>query len=244
MWQTIKHEATGASFRVLEPEVDHAARFWSEFASGAWEPKSLERVAQLLGAGVVAAALNPRIDPPLFFDVGAWVGPYTLMAKQLGARVVALEPDPAAYKQLLANVEENPSAHPACLVDSALSTEAPGPALLHMNNPGDSMSSLSHQVPYSHVIEVSTFSLEDMIALYGEPDLVKMDIEGGECIVMPAAGPLLRELQVPLVLSCHAEWYEPIFVGPLMRELENWYMEKLEGETYLCTPRAKPASAA
>jgi hypothetical protein len=87
-------------------------------------------------------------------------------------------------------------------------------------------------------------TLEQLIADHGEPDLVKMDIEGGECIVMPAAGPLLRELQIPLVLSCHAEWYLPEQVGPLMRELQNWYMEKLEDETYLCTPRAEPAPAA
>jgi FkbM family methyltransferase len=243
MWQTIKHEATGAAFDVLEPEVAHAAGFWHEFGAGRWEPKALERVAQLLRAGVIAAAVNPRVAVPLFFDIGAWVGPYTLMAADLGARVVALEPDPAARKQLEANATANLGGINVTILENALSDLAPATVYLQMQDPGDSMSSMVRQ-NLAHVIEVTAVTLEQLIADHGEPDLVKMDIEGGECIVMPAAGPLLRELQIPLVLSCHAEWYLPEQVGPLMRELQNWYMEKLEDETYLCTPRAEPAPAA
>lgn len=238
MWQTIKHEATGATFKVLEPEVEHAARFWYDFASGAWEPKSLARVAHLLTQAVLAAELNPRIDPPLFFDIGAWLGPYTLMAADLGARVVALEPDPAARDQLTGNCIAN-DADQAFVLINALNDKAPAIVYLQMDEPGDSMSSMTRR-NLRHVIEVPAVTIDDLIALYGEPDLVKMDIEGGECIVLPAAGPTLRELQIPLILSCHAEWYLPEHVGPLMHELQNWYMEKLEGETYLCTPRAEP----
>jgi FkbM family methyltransferase len=212
MWQTIKHEATGAAFDVLEPEVAHAAGFWHEFGAGRWEPKALERVAQLLRAGVIAAAVNPRVAVPLFFDIGAWVGPYTLMAADLGARVVALEPDPAARKQLEANATANLGGINVTILENALSDLAPATVYLQMQDPGDSMSSMVRQ-NLAHVIEVT-------------------------------AGPLLRELQIPLVLSCHAEWYLPEQVGPLMRELQNWYMEKLEDETYLCTPRAEPAPAA
>jgi FkbM family methyltransferase len=245
MWQTIKHEATGGTFDVLEPEVEHAAYFWQDFASGRWEPKALERVAQLLRAGVTAAELNPRIDPPLFFDIGAWLGPYSLMAADLGARVLALEPDPEARKQLIANGIANGAGQKQefMILRNALNDRAPATVYLQMDQPGDSMSSMTRQ-NLAHIIEVPAVTLEDLITGYGEPDLVKMDIEGGECIVIPAAGPLLRALQIPLVLSCHAEWYLPEQVGPLMRELQNWYMEKLEGETYLCTPRAEPADTA
>jgi FkbM family methyltransferase len=250
MWQTIKHEATGGTFKVLEPEVAHAVRFWQDFASGAWEPRSLARVAHLINEGVLAAELNPRIEPPLFFDVGAWLGPYTLMAADLGARVVALEPDPEARKQLEANVGGNIGFDGAgnmmlrppfpIILANALSERAPETLYLQMDQPGDSMSSLVRR-NLQHVIEVQATTIDDLIAGYGEPDLVKIDIEGGECIVMPAAGPTLRRLQIPVVLSMHPAWYLPERVGPLMREMQNWYCEALEPDTYLCTPRAEPA---
>jgi FkbM family methyltransferase len=250
MWQSIEHKATGGTFMVLEPEVQHAARFWYDFASGAWEPKTLERVASLLKQGVLAAEMNPRIDPPLFFDIGAWVGPYTLMAADLGARVLALEPDPEARKQLEANVGGNigfdaggnmllPPPFPMILAN-ALNDRAPAIVYLQMDEPGDSMSSMTRQ-NLRHVIEVAAVTIDDLIASFGEPDLVKIDIEGGECIVVPAAGPTLRELQVPMVLSLHPQWYQPERIGPLMAELQNWYCEQLDPDTYLCTPRAEPA---
>jgi FkbM family methyltransferase len=239
MWQKVEHAMTGMSYDVLRPEVGHAAGFWYDFASGAWEPKALKRVAQLLDAGCVEAYRDGRA-PPLFFDIGAWVGPYTLMAANLGARVIALEPDPEARRQLEANIAANPTEPEPAVLFSALNDRR-AVVYLQMQDPGDSMSSMTRQ-NLAHVIEVPGVTLDELISLFGEPDLVKMDIEGGECVVMPAAGPTLRALQIPLVLSCHPEWYMPEQTPALMAELRNWYMEKLEGETYLCTPRAEPAA--
>lgn len=241
MWQDIKHEATGATFRVLEPEVAHAVRFWHDFGTGFWEPKTGERIAHLLKAGVVAAEMNPRIDPPLFFDIGAWLGPYTLLAADLGARVVAVEPDPEARKQLEANVNANEGAQNVTILSNAVSDRAPAPVYLQMNEPGDSMSSMT-RTNLQHVIEVPAVTLEDLITAYGEPDLVKIDIEGGESIVMPAAGPWLRTLQVPVILSLHPEWYAPDTAPALSAELRNWYCDPLDPMTWLCTPRAEPAA--
>ena len=44
----------------------------------------------------------------MFIDVGAWIGPMTLVAAACGARVVAYEPDPTAADELAANVALNP----------------------------------------------------------------------------------------------------------------------------------------
>lgn len=237
MWSTI--EARGQSYTVLPPQVAHAANFWADFAAGRWEPAGLARLDALLTPAVHAAHIKPECPPPLFFDVGAWVGPYALSAGRLGARVVAVEPDPAARSILEQNIYANAAQDIGGIeVVGAAVVGNPGEryVYLQMDDPGDSMSSIV-RTNLPHVIEVPALTIDDLIANYGEPDLVKLDVEGGECLIMPAAGPELRRLQVPVLLSLHSQWFLPETVGALMWELEHWYLERIEDETYLCTPR-------
>ena len=54
--------------------------------------------------GAFIAGLLPRLPSPVVFDVGANVGYYTVLAAEVGARVVAFEPNPGVRQILTRNV--------------------------------------------------------------------------------------------------------------------------------------------
>jgi FkbM family methyltransferase len=131
------------------------------------------------------------------YDVGAWIGPYTLLASKLvgpSGRVLSFEPDPAARTQLERNVMLNDAANvqifPIALSDSNGTARLSG---------GESEARVGAQGDY----EVETMTLPDFIAREGAPDVIKIDIEGGELRLDVAA--LSRARQV--FLEVHA----PVF---------------------------------
>ena len=56
---------------------------------------------------------------------------------------------------------------------------------------------------------VDTLSLEDVFNIYNITDcnFIKMDIEGGEATVLPAAKEILKKIQPTLYLSLHTPWF-------------------------------------
>jgi FkbM family methyltransferase len=123
----------------------------------------------------VLDAFSTAIRPgDVVYDVGAWIGPYTLLASQLvgpGGRVVSFEPDPAARKQLERNVALNGAAN-VHVFPIALSDQN-GTARLHGGESEAVVGSTGE-------VEVQTMTLPDFVAKEGPPDVVKVDIEGGE----------------------------------------------------------------
>ena len=69
--------------------------FWETCENG-WEEATFDVLVSQLAQGST------------FVDVGAWIGPMTLVAAACGARVVAYEPDPTAADELAENVAVNP----------------------------------------------------------------------------------------------------------------------------------------
>ena len=47
----------------------------------------------------------------IFIDIGAWIGPYTLIAASMGMKVYAFEPDKVAFQELKKNIELNSFKH-------------------------------------------------------------------------------------------------------------------------------------
>ena len=60
--------------------------FWDNFLN--WEQNDLNFVTE-----------NGEQDK-IFIDVGAWIGPYTLIAASMGMKVYAFEPDKVAFQDL------------------------------------------------------------------------------------------------------------------------------------------------
>ncbi len=76
------------SFRAEERSQARYGSFWATFAVGTFE---------LATVSVLEAELGPGRR---FLDIGAWIGPFTVLAAALGAQVTAFEPDPVAVAAL------------------------------------------------------------------------------------------------------------------------------------------------
>lgn len=167
--------------------------FWARAGRGEWEPQTLTAIREAARPGTV------------FLDVGAWIGATALLAAACGARVVALEPDPAARAQLLANLALNPAlAASIRVIDRALASSTDPVLMGPGRKAGDSMSSALHaDGPGAWTADAITVAgLEEMLP----PDaslLMKVDIEGGEYAVAADLARLARRRGATVLLSLH-----------------------------------------
>ncbi len=143
-------------------------------------------------------------------DIGAWIGPTTLYGANLARHVYAFEPDPVAYDELKYNVAINPNikdkitACPVCISDKC------GPTSLGTWSVfGDSMSSLLFNNKPG-AVPVKCVTLQRIFEVYNITDcnFVKMDIEGGETIVLPHIRDFLLENEIALFVSFHPFWFK------------------------------------
>lgn len=120
----------------------------------------------------------------LVFDVGANKGDYTDMLLTIGARVVAVEPNP----NLAAFIARR---YPVAVEAVALGAEAGEAELRLGRNPGHSTLSPDWVAcapggdRWSGInVRVRVKTLDDLIVRYGEPAFVKLDVEGYEAHVL------------------------------------------------------------
>ncbi len=125
---------------------------------------------------LVTEALRAALRPgDVFLDVGSYMGGYALMASRLvgsDGRVFAFEPDPAAAAVLRANLAAN-SAHNVTVIEAAVAGHVGSGKLL---GDGVSTSHLASGDGATPVTTLDAFCAEHNIV----PNVVKLDIEGGE----------------------------------------------------------------
>ena len=148
-----------------------------------------------------------------FFDVGAWNGILSMYAAKFAKEVFAFEPDTTAFHKLIANVQNNGLTNIACL-KSACSDNIE-PANLFQSNPGDSVSSLINRgrnglFPIARIeptnCERLSVAINAMQHKYKKL-FVKMDIEGGEVLVIPEIAEELKQFNIYLFVSFHPFWF-------------------------------------
>ncbi len=140
-------------------------------------------------------ALYGRFVPQdgLVFDVGAHVGDRVSSFRRLGARVVALEPQPgpAAVIRLLHGRDRQ-----VTLLRAAAGPQE-GEIVLHVNSSNPTVSTASRDFlaaadgaggwegqVWDEEITVPLVTLDGLIARHGRPDFVKIDVEGFEDSVL------------------------------------------------------------
>ncbi len=180
--------------RVRERSDARYGAFWSTIAAGGFEPATVTVLEHRLGPGRT------------FVDMGAWIGPFTLVAAALGADVVAFEVDPAAVAELTANVAANPElaaridvrAQAVAATSGTVTLDAGkvglGNGLTRIRPGGDG------QGPPVSAVGAAELMADERVT---RAALVKIDIEGAEFSVIPRLSPWLRASRPAVLLSVH-----------------------------------------
>lgn len=142
---------------------------------------------------------RPR-DQELVVDVGAHIGRYTLLGGKAGARVISIEPDPANFRMLEANVRLN-RLERVSLLRAGLSNRSGVRDLVPAKGPNRGTSSLVEtstphdpRLPTAMRVPVDCVRLDDLVdrERIQRIDWLKIDVEGHEPQVLEGAAVALR----------------------------------------------------
>ncbi len=222
MTETVSVE--GESF-VVEPGGTRRA-FWARVSAGSWEPHTF---------AVFRRFLRPTHS---CVDVGAWIGPTTLYAARRARWVHAIEPDPVAHAELVANVAANPALreritlHRDCIAPLSGPIDLYAGGMYHGDSSafGDSMSGIvpASDRPTQPSQRVQGVRLPDFMEANAIIDcgLIKVDVEGGEYSVIPGQW---RELAIHGMPTSCISFHAPAaalrqeLIGACIEELRSCY---------------------
>jgi FkbM family methyltransferase len=154
----------------------------------------------------------------LAFDIGAHVGDRTGSFRRLGARVVALEPQPLCARAMRAIYGDDRG---VTLIATACG-ERSGQVTLKINSANPTVSTASHDFvsaadgaggwegqSWDAAVEVPCTTLDALIAEHGKPAFAKIDVEGLEAAVLaglsqplPALSFEFTTIQRDVAFSC------------------------------------------
>jgi FkbM family methyltransferase len=150
----------------------------------------------------------------LVFDVGANTGERTGVFLDLGARVVAVEPNPSC-----ADVIRRRYACRSLVIEASAVGAAVGSARLHVAKRDELSSILDQWVPddmIQEVVEVPLTTVDALVAGHGVPAFVKIDVEGYEEAVLAGMQHPIRQFSfefhrgdVPAAKRCIASVAQP-----------------------------------
>lgn len=151
----------------------------------------------------------------LLFDIGANIGKWTLQNLN-NNKIIAVEASPKTYKELVKNV----TGKNVIALNYAVSN-TPSDTVKFYESNSNTLSSLDKrwlEDPRSRFgvnssinsyieIDVNTISLDTLIANYGIPDILKVDVEGAENIVLKS----LTKTAKLLCFEWASEWNPETF---------------------------------
>jgi len=192
--------AKGAALYLLNP-LEGA---WQEMVEGSFD-----------GFLYQALAEKRRLQGACCWDIGAHVGFHSLGFASQGAEVLAFEPNPFNAERLRLHLERNPSLAKHIRHEAVAVSDRDG-QMTFLQSPdldgGSSGSHLADGLPplerqlYENFQQVTVPVVRmDQLLARGErpPDVVKIDIEGGEYLALQGGLKLLAEKKPLLLMEVH-----------------------------------------
>lgn len=197
---------------------DNNLHFWNQVENNKWEQDTFKIFDRFLNGDTI------------YFDIGAWIGPTVFYATQLSKFAFAFEPDPLAFNVLKTNFELNEKAdwhNKLTLYNKAVGIENGYIYIGSRSSGGDSLSSVLFNNNETQW-KVETIAIHDFIEtknLKNESLFFKIDIEGGEYLLMPVLNKTFSTHNTILYLSFHPSLlFGSIIKGNrnVLRKISGW----------------------
>lgn len=182
----------------------------------------------------------------LLFDIGANRGDATLAGLSQGFKVIALEPAPRIFAELVKNFIYNPNVIPL----KAAVSDVDNSRVEFYEAQEDGLSTLNkdwltkEDMPYNgkpyRTVMANTITVDTLVHIYGKPDLIKIDVEGAEWSVFKGmtkhSGALTfewtdvtlneHEEQIAYLSTIGYTEIAPQFITNHLQEPTTWYSIK------------------
>src|ERR1700689_1393975 len=145
----------------------------------------------------------------LVFDIGANVGSHSRAFLNLGARVVAVEPDPRCISELQ-SIPRLSVVHAAAGEDGVFGQLKFGHSSVASTLSGKWIESATRVdrfggFEWTGTLPVIQYSLDHLIQLYGVPQFIKIDVEGYEVEVLRGLSQPVRAVSFEFTPECLEE---------------------------------------
>lgn len=179
----------------------------------------------------------------ILFDIGANRGDATIAGLNKGfTKVIALEPAPRIYAELVKNFIYEPRVKPLKLAVSDQDAkriefyEADEDGLSTTNKDWLTDESMPYNGKPFRTVKATTITVDTLVKLYGKPDLIKVDVEGAEWSVFKGMSnpyPLTFEWSQVTMADHHEQLdylvhlgykeFAPQFIEHHLQEPDRWY---------------------
>jgi FkbM family methyltransferase len=183
---------------------------------GTYEPQLQATIQELVLPGQIA------------YDIGANIGFMTLLFAQCvesTGHVYAFEALPANLQRLRDNIALNAVDYRVTIISAAVNDRSSSTKFYIGPSPGTGKlvkSAGRSTITYRESIEVEGISIDDFIYQSGNPapDILKIDIEGGEVLALPGMSRMLHEKRPVVMIELHGQ--EAARVGWDLLKKENY----------------------
>jgi FkbM family methyltransferase len=175
------------------------------------------------------AAIQELVLPgQIVYDIGANIGFMTLLFAQCvesTGHVYAFEALPANLQRLRDNIALNAVDDRVTIISAAVNDRSNSTKFYIGPSPGTGKlvkSAGRSTITYRESIEVEGISIDDFIYQSGNPapDILKIDIEGGEVLALPGMSRMLHEKRPVVMIELHGQ--EAARVGWDLLKKENY----------------------